>query len=200
MANDTLGILIAAAGGYLVGSIPFGLIATRLAGLGDIRKIGSGNIGATNVLRTGNRPLAAATLILDVLKGALGVVLGAFFGPVAALVGGGAAFVGHIFPVWLRFRGGRGVATFLGVLVGLDWRVAIAFAVVWLSVAALTRFSSASALAASAAAPVVAWFAAGPVAALALLPMAALLWTRHAPNIRRLLAGTESRIGESVRT
>jgi len=200
MADDTLGILIAVAAGYLVGSIPFGLIATRLAGLGDIRKIGSGNIGATNVLRTGNRPLAAVTLILDVLKGTVGVVIGAFFGPVGALVGGGAAFVGHIFPVWLKFRGGRGVATFLGVLIGLDWRVAIAFALVWLAVAGLTRFSSASALAASAASPVVAWFAAGPVAALALLPMAALLWTRHAANIRRLLAGTESRIGESVGT
>lgn len=197
---ENTGILIAVVAGYLLGSIPFGLLATRLAGLGDIRSIGSGNIGATNVLRTGNRWVAAVTLVLDVAKGAVAVLTGATFGPVAALAGGAAAFLGHIFPVWLGFRGGKGVATYLGVLIGLDWLVAAAFAVIWLGIAAITRRSSASALAASAAAPIVAWLAAGPVAAIALLPMSALLWTRHATNIRRLLAGTETRIGEGGRT
>ena len=192
-ANELVALLI----GYLLGSIPFGVILTRLAGFGDIRAIGSGNIGATNVLRTGNKALAAATLLGDGLKGTVAVlVAGAWLGPAAALVAGFGAFVGHIFPVWLSFRGGKGVATYLGVLLGLAWPVAIGFAIVWLAMAAIFRISSLAALTASLLTPI-ALFATGRHGmALLFALLTILLWWRHAANIRRLLSGSESRIGE----
>jgi glycerol-3-phosphate acyltransferase PlsY len=189
--------LLSLALGYLLGSIPFGLILARLAGHGDLREIGSGNIGATNVLRTGSKGLAALTLILDMLKGTAAVLIGAQFGPNAALPGGLGAFLGHLFPVWLGFRGGKGVATYLAVLIGLYWPAALLFAAVWLAVAALTRYSSLAALAASLAVPVMLIFMGeAPMAALALLFTLLLYW-RHADNISRLLRGEEERIGAS---
>jgi glycerol-3-phosphate acyltransferase PlsY len=183
--------------GYLFGSIPFGLILTRFAGLGDIRSIGSGNIGATNVLRTGNKKLAAATLVGDALKGTAAVLLaGWLWGPQAAIVAGFGAFIGHILPVWLRFRGGKGVATYLGVLIGLAWPVAILFALVWLAVAFATRYSSLAALTASVAAPL-AFLGLGQYdKAILFILLALLLFLKHRPNIARLLSGTESRIGQ----
>ncbi len=188
--------VVAALLGYLLGSIPFGLVLTRMAGYGDIRSIGSGNIGASNVLRTGNKPLAAATLALDSGKGAIAALVGLFvLGPIPALLAGGGAMLGHTFPVWLGFRGGKGVATALGVLLAVAWPVGLAACATWLAVAALFRISSLSALVALALAPVTSWFLAGPeVAALALF-IAVLVFIRHEANIRRLLAGTEPRIG-----
>jgi len=183
--------------GYLLGSIPFGAVVTRLAGLGDIRAIGSGNIGATNVLRTGRKGLAGLTLLADAAKGAAAVlVAGALFGAPAPLAAGLGAFLGHLFPVWIGFKGGKGVATYLGIVAGLSWPVAIAFAVVWLAIAAVSRFSSLSALAASLVTPPLLLVLGEPAAALLLLILTAILWLRHADNIRRLAAGTESRIGE----
>jgi glycerol-3-phosphate acyltransferase PlsY len=187
--------------GYALGSIPFGLLLTRLAGLGDIRAIGSGNIGATNVLRTGHKGLAALTLLLDALKGTLAVLLGyeigARFGLAidGSLIAGLAAFAGHIFPAWLGFKGGKGVATYIGIVGGLAWPGALIFCAVWLATALLTRYSSASALAASVATPA-ALFALGqyPEALLSLLMTMLLLW-KHEGNIRRLLRGEEPRIG-----
>ncbi|MCG6858164.1 MAG: glycerol-3-phosphate 1-O-acyltransferase PlsY [Salaquimonas sp.] len=187
--------LAALLAGYLLGSIPFGLLLTRIAGFGDLRGIGSGNIGATNVLRTGNKALAATTLALDTLKGTAAVLLCGYFSPEAGLVAGLGAFVGHCFPVWLKFRGGKGVATFLGILIAVAWPVAIAFAAIWLAVAAITRYSSLSALTAMTATPVILWWWAGPVPALLFVILAALSWYRHRANIARLTAGTESRIG-----
>src|SRR5215470_11054068 len=146
---DTSHVLAALALGYLLGSIPFGLLLTRAAGLGDIRAIGSGNIGATNVLRTGRKSLAAATLVLDALKGTAAVLSGHAISPHGAIVAGFAAFLGHIFPVWLGFRGGKGVATYLGVLIALSWQAAIVFAMAWLAAAAASRYSSVAALTAS---------------------------------------------------
>jgi len=188
-------LLLAAAVGYLLGSIPFGLLLTRLSGKGDIRDIGSGNIGTTNVLRTGSRPLAAITLAGDVLKGTIAVLIGAAVGEFTALVAGFAAFLGHLFPIWLKFHGGKGAATFLGVLAGLNWWLAVVFAAVWLISAAITRYSSASALAASAVAALVLIFLGPAATAIGVSLMALILWVRHRDNIRRLLAGTESRIG-----
>jgi glycerol-3-phosphate acyltransferase PlsY len=189
-------LIAAAVLGYLFGTVPFGLLLTRAAGLGDIRAIGSGNIGATNVLRTGRRGLAAATLLRDAVKGAAAVLVGAALaGPVGAALGGLASAVGHMFPVWLRFRGGKGVATGAGVLLAASPLAGLAAAVIWLAVAAATRISSAGALAAAAAAPLLAWGMSGRIAALLALAVAALIWWRHAPNIARLLAGTEPRIG-----
>ncbi|HUU25266.1 MAG TPA: glycerol-3-phosphate 1-O-acyltransferase PlsY [Methyloceanibacter sp.] len=189
--------LFSLAFGYLLGSIPFGLILTHLSGAGDVRKIGSGNIGATNVLRTGNKSLAALTLLFDVLKGTGAVWLGAQLGPMAAMLGGLGAFLGHLFPVWLGFRGGKGVATYIGVALGLYWPAAIMFCVTWLLVAITTRYSSLAALIASAA----------TVGALAVTEnwpltglfglLTVLLYIRHAANIRRLAHGEETRIGES---
>ncbi len=185
--------------GNLLGSVPFGLLLTRAAGLGDIRAIGSGNIGATNVLRTGRRGLAAATLLLDGAKGAAGVLVGAYLaGAPGALVGGLAAVLGHLFPVWLGFRGGKGVATGFGVLIAANPFGGLAAGAVWILVAFATRLSSAGALTAFALAPLLAWAtgAPAPVLALAVL-VAGLVWVRHHANIRRLLAGTEPRIGQA---
>ncbi len=182
--------------GYLLGAIPFGLLLTRAAGLGDIRAIGSGNIGATNVLRTGKKGLAAATLLLDALKGAAAALIAArLAGEAAALWAGLGAVLGHLFPVWLGFRGGKGVATAYGVLFGVAWPVGLAAGAVWLIVAGVARLSSLAALAAFALAPVFAVFLAdGGVVKLA-LAIGVLVFVRHHANIRRLLAGTEPRIG-----
>ena len=195
---DWSGTLLALAGfglGYLLGSIPFGLILTRLAGLGDVRKIGSGNIGATNVLRAGSKKLAALTLILDAAKGTAAVLLAAQWGETPALLAGLGAFLGHLFPVWLGFRGGKGVATYIGVLLGLYWPAAIAFCAIWLAVAAITRYSSLSALAASAAVPLILAVIGKTQIALLFLVFTVLLYWRHAENIGRLLRGEEGRIG-----
>lgn len=182
--------------GYVLGSIPFGLLLTRLAGLGDVRSIGSGNIGATNVLRTGRKGLAAATLLLDALKGTAAVIVAAaWHGPEAAMVAGLGAFLGHVYPVWLGFRGGKGVATFLGVLVGLAWQAAIGFAVVWLAVAFLTRYSSLAALTASLLVPIGLVVIGANGLALLFAVMTAIIFYKHRANISRLLAGAESRIG-----
>jgi acyl phosphate:glycerol-3-phosphate acyltransferase len=204
--------VLALALGYVLGSIPFGLVLTRAAGLGDVRNIGSGNIGATNVLRTGNKGLAAATLLLDGLKGTVAVLIAQRLlgGSIAADVGvlaGLGAFLGHLFPVWLGFKGGKGVATFIGVVFALAWPLGLLCCLVWLIVAALTRLSSLAALSAIAA-TVVAAFAGGvgvgadrttlvqPVFVASVLAlMAILLYWKHRENIARLIAGTESRIG-----
>ena len=194
---------IAFALGYLLGSIPFGLILTRLAGTPDIRAIGSGNIGATNVLRTGRKGLAAATLIGDALKGTAAVLLiqsyyGADFQVFArelAIPAALGAFLGHLFPVWLRFKGGKGVATYIGLLLGIAWPVALVFCLIWLAVAALSRFSSLAALLASAIAPLVLWWLDRIPEALLFAVLTILLWVMHRANISRLLAGTEGRIG-----
>jgi glycerol-3-phosphate acyltransferase PlsY len=188
--------LIALVVGYLFGSIPFGLILTRLAGSGDIRAVGSGNIGATNVLRTGRKGLAAATLIGDVLKGAAAVLLmNVLDGADAALVAGLGAVLGHVFPVWLKFKGGKGVATYIGVLIAVSWPIAAAFGAIWAAVAALSRYSSLSGLIASAATPPLLWYFAGAKPALLFLVLTAIVWVMHRGNISRLLAGTEPKIG-----
>ncbi|WP_298357675.1 glycerol-3-phosphate 1-O-acyltransferase PlsY [Rhodoblastus sp.] len=182
--------------GYGLGSIPFGLLLTRAAGLGDVRAIGSGNIGATNVLRTGRKDVAAATLLLDGLKGTAAVLTMTHFAPEAGAVAGFAAFLGHIFPVWLKFRGGKGVATYLGCLFGFAWPAGLAFIAIWLSVAFLSRYSSLSALVASALSPVVLWSLGLPAHADLLAVMTAILWVKHRDNIARLRAGDEGRIGQ----
>jgi glycerol-3-phosphate acyltransferase PlsY len=182
--------------GYLLGSIPFGLIFTRMAGLGDVRKIGSGNIGATNVLRTGRKGLAAATLLGDALKGTVAVLIAAQWGPQFATIAALGAFLGHLFPVWLRFKGGKGVATFIGVLIGLKPLAALIFAAIWLGVAFVSRYSSLSALIASAATPIVLWLLGEPGMAGMTIILVALLWWKHSQNISRLLAGTEGKIGQ----
>jgi glycerol-3-phosphate acyltransferase PlsY len=189
--------LLALVLGYLLGSIPFGVIFTRLAGLGDIRKVGSGNIGATNVLRTGRKGLAAATLLGDGLKGTVAVLLAqAIWGPNAAIVAALGAFLGHLFPVWLGFKGGKGVATFIGCLIGLNLWAALAFAAIWLGLAFATRYSSLAALVATAATPpVLLALGAAPSAAMSVL-LVILLWWKHRENIKRLLAGTEGKIGQ----
>lgn len=182
--------------GYLLGSIPFGIVLTRLSGGPDLRGIGSGNIGATNVLRTGNKKLAALTLLGDMLKGTVAVLIASFWGPNTALLAALGAFLGHLFPIWLGFRGGKGVATFLGCLIAVDWRVALAFAAIWLAVAYLSRYSSLSALVAGAAAPILLWFVGYRQAAELFLILFILLLFMHRENIKRLLAGTEGRIGQ----
>ena len=193
------GYLAALLLGYLLGSIPFGLLLTRLAGTADIRAIGSGSIGATNVLRTGRKGLAAATLVGDMLKGTAAVLLmDAWWGHDHALLAGLGAFLGHLFPVWLRFKGGKGVATYLGILIGLSWPAALGFGVVWLAVAALTRYSSLAALIASAATPVVLWALDERQDAQWFIVLTALIFIMHRTNIRRLLAGTEGRIGRTA--
>jgi glycerol-3-phosphate acyltransferase PlsY len=184
--------------GYLLGSIPFGLILTRFAGTADIRTIGSGNIGATNVLRTGRKGLAAATLLGDMLKGTVAVLLAkAFGGESAALAAALGAFLGHLFPVWLGFKGGKGVATYIGLLLALAWSAALAFCLLWLAVAALTRYSSLAALAASAVTPPFLWYLGHPQQAWLFLLLSLLLWFMHRANLARLIGGTEGKIGMS---
>jgi glycerol-3-phosphate acyltransferase PlsY len=188
--------VLALAGGYLLGSIPFGLVLAKLAGLGDLRQIGSGNIGATNVLRAGGKGVAALTLILDAAKGTAAVLFAAHFGETAALAAGLGAFLGHVFPVWLRFKGGKGVATYLGVLIGLYWPAALLFAATWLAVAYVTRYSSLAALTAVVASVLMlAAMGEWRLGALFLL-LGGVLYVRHSENIGRLARGEETRIGE----
>jgi glycerol-3-phosphate acyltransferase PlsY len=183
--------------GYLLGSIPFGLLLTRFAGTADLRSIGSGSIGATNVLRTGNKGLAAATLIGDMLKGTVAVLIAGYFGgPDAAMLAALAAFLGHLFPVWLNFKGGKGVATYIGVLLGLFWPAAVVFCVLWLATAATSRYSSLSALVASFITPIFLWWFGHPALASLFAVLTLLLFYAHRENIKRLQAGTEGRIGE----
>jgi len=206
MTASSMTLALAFVLGYLLGSIPFGLIITRAAGGPDVRTIGSGNIGATNVLRTGRRGLAAATLLCDVLKGTAAVLIAArFAGPdgasaaahYPALAAGLGAFLGHLFPVWLKFKGGKGVATYIGLLIGLYWPGALVFCAIWLLVAFATRYSSLAALSASALTPAALWALHEPHAAALFLLLSLLLWIMHRANIARLIAGTESRIGRS---
>ena len=192
--------ILAAALGYLLGSIPFGLIFTRMAGTADLRSIGSGNIGATNVLRTGRKGLAAATLLCDALKGTAAVILarmlgGVAFDPDAAMIAGAAAFLGHLFPVWLNYKGGKGVAVYIGIMLGLFWPAALVFCLAWLACAFTSRYSSFSALAASAITPIFLWWYATPQLAVLATVLTLLLWFMHRENIKRLMAGTEGKIG-----
>jgi len=183
--------------GYLLGSIPFGLILTKLAGTQDLRSIGSGNIGATNVLRTGRKGLAAATLICDALKGTLAVIIAGYCGgPNAAMLAALGGFLGHLFPVWLKFKGGKGVAVYIGVLIGLFWPAALVFCVIWISTAFISRYSSLSALVASFATPIFLWGFGHPALAWLFAVLTLLLFYMHRENIRRLQAGTEGRIGD----
>jgi glycerol-3-phosphate acyltransferase PlsY len=183
--------------GYLLGSIPFGLVLTRLAGTQDLRSIGSGSIGTTNVLRTGRKDLAAATLIGDMLKGTAAVIIAGYFGgPNAAMLAALGAFLGHLFPVWLKFRGGKGVAVYIGVLLGLLWPAALVFCLIWIAVALVTRYSSLSALIASLVTPILLWWL-GHLALAALFTVLTLLvFYAHRENIARLLAGNEGKIGQ----
>jgi glycerol-3-phosphate acyltransferase PlsY len=189
-------VALAFAFGYLLGSIPFGLILTRATGGPDVRTIGSGNIGATNVLRTGNKGLAAATLLCDMLKGTAAVLVTAHYASQeAALVAGFGAFLGHLFPVWLKFKGGKGVATYIGLLIGLAWPAALIFCAIWLVVAFATRYSSLAALIASAVNPLALWLLGWPAAAAMFLALTVLLWIMHRANVTRLLQGNEGKIG-----
>jgi glycerol-3-phosphate acyltransferase PlsY len=188
-------VIAALAFGYLLGSIPFGLVLTKMAGLGDIRSIGSGNIGATNVLRTGNKKLAALTLALDALKGAVAVLIAGAFGPVAALVAGFGAFLGHLYPAWLGFKGGKGVATYLGILIVVTWKGALVFAIVWLGTAFATRYSSLAALLAAIAVPLGLFMLGMNAPAILFFLMSLLVFIKHRQNISRLMNGTESKIG-----
>lgn len=188
-------VVLALAFGYLLGSVPFGLLLTRAAGGPDIRAIGSGNIGATNVLRTGRKGIAAATLVCDALKATLAVFAAARYGADAALAAGLGAFLGHLFPVWLKFKGGKGVSTYIGLLIGLYWPAALLFCAVWLAVAAIGRYSSLAGLIASAFTPLGLWFFGLPTVAALFLLLTALLWVMHRANIARLLDGSERKIG-----
>jgi acyl phosphate:glycerol-3-phosphate acyltransferase len=182
--------------GYLCGSVPFGILLTRLAGAPDLRTVGSGNIGATNVLRTGRKGLAAATLLGDMLKGTVAVVVGLYYGESLAIAAALGAFLGHLFPVWLKFKGGKGVATYIGLLLGFGaWLALLAFCGVWLAIAAVTRYSSLAALLASAVTPAVLWWTGEGQQAELFLALTVLLWIMHRANIARLLNGTESKIG-----
>ena len=192
--------LLAFVFGYLCGSIPFGVLLTRVAGGPDLRSIGSGNIGATNVLRTGRKGLAAATLLGDMLKGTFAVLVARYVpGDTVAIPAAVGAFLGHLFPIWLWFRGGKGVATYIGVLVGIAWPAAVVFCVVWLAVAAVTRYSSLAALTASLTAPAYLWLRGDIADAQVFLLLSALLWITHRANVGRLLSGAESRIGGGAR-
>jgi glycerol-3-phosphate acyltransferase PlsY len=191
-------ILLAFAFGYLLGSIPFGLLLTRAAGLGDVRSIGSGNIGATNVLRTGNKKLAAATLLLDAIKGTVAVLIAGIYGPEAAMAAGVGALFGHILPVWLGFKGGKGVATYIGILFGLMWQAGLLFLAIWLVMAVLFRISSLSALTACLLIPVALWLMDRPELALMFAGLSVVVFIMHRANISRLLAGTETRIGSKA--
>jgi glycerol-3-phosphate acyltransferase PlsY len=195
--------LLALAAGYLLGSIPFGLIITRLAGTQDIRAIGSGSIGATNVLRTGRKGLAAATVIADILKGTAAVLVASWwcgqdFGHECGLIAGLGAFLGHLFPVWLKFKGGKGIATGLGVLLVVSWTAAIAVMIIWIAIAAAFRYSSVASLIAGTAAPVILWFIGTPSQALLFLILGVLTYIMHRGNIARLWQGTEGKIGQKA--
>jgi glycerol-3-phosphate acyltransferase PlsY len=193
VADGVIALLI----GYLFGSIPFGLILTRVAGTQDLRSIGSGNIGATNVLRTGRKGLAAATLIGDALKGTAAVILAGYFGgPNAAMAAGLGAFLGHLFPVWLNFRGGKGVAVYIGILIGLFWPAAMVFCVIWLTTAIVTRYSSLAAFVASVVTPIFLWWFGHLALASLFAVLTLLLFYMHRENIKRLQAGTEGKIGK----
>jgi acyl phosphate:glycerol-3-phosphate acyltransferase len=195
MTSDAF-LVVAFGVGYLFGSIPFGLILTKLAGTQDLRSIGSGSIGATNVLRTGNKGLAVGTLLGDALKGTVAVVImGYYAGPNAAMLAALGAFLGHLFPVWLKFRGGKGVATYIGVLIGLFWPAAIVFCVMWLAVAFATRYSSLSALVAAFITPLFLWWFGHSALASLFVVMTLLMFYAHRENIKRLQAGTEGKIG-----
>ena len=194
----TLETLLALLFGYLLGSIPFGLLITKAAGTQDIRTIGSQNIGATNVLRTGRKDLAAATLLCDALKGTLAILIAAQWGEGPAMAAAMGAFAGHVFPVWLKFKGGKGVATFIGCLLGLYWPAAIFFGLVWLAVAKVTRYSSLAALVASALAPFAFFATAQGPQGLLVVVLAAMIFFTHRANIARLRAGSESRIGQQT--
>jgi glycerol-3-phosphate acyltransferase PlsY len=192
-AIDVIALLI----GYLFGSIPFGLILTRQAGTQDIRSIGSGNIGATNVLRTGHKGLAATTLICDMLKGTVAVIIAGYYGgPSAAMLAALGAFLGHLFPAWLNFRGGKGVAVYIGVLIGLFWPAAVVFCLLWIATAATSRYSSLSALVASFITPIFLWWFGHLALAALFAVLTMLLFYMHRENIKRLQTGTEGRIGE----
>jgi len=184
--------------GYLLGSVPFGLLLTRLTGAGDLRAIGSGNIGATNVLRTGRKGLAAATLLLDLGKGFAAVWLARAIGPDLAALGGVAAVLGHCFPLWLRFKGGKGVATLMGVSLGLAWGIGAVYAVVWLGLLGLSRISSLAGMSAAVAAPLAAWALGYPSFIPALALLAGLVLVLHRANIQRLLSGTEPKVGQKA--
>ena len=190
--------IIALVFGYLLGSIPFGVVLTKLAGTGDLRSIGSGNIGATNVLRTGRKDLAIATLLLDAVKGTVAVLIALQFSRELAILAGLGAFIGHLHPVWLKFKGGKGVATFLGLVVALHWPSALVFIAAWLATAYLTRYSSAGALVASLAVPASMMVFGLQGEAELFVALAILLWFRHAENIQRLLNGTEGKIGQKA--
>ena len=195
MVETWLGASLALLGGYLIGSIPFGVLVTRFAGAGDLRTIGSGNIGATNVLRTGRKGLALATLLLDMAKGAVAVLIAGWFSPELAPIAAIAAFLGHLYPVWLRFHGGKGVATMLGIALALLWPAGLAFAVVWLIAALTTRYSSVGGMAGAVAAPVAAALVGEFGLVLLFLAFALLVLWKHRANLERLLDGTEPRIG-----
>ena len=196
MPTDFMPLIYAVVLGYLCGSVPFGLLLTRAAGLGDIRQIGSGNIGATNVLRTGNRWVAAATLVLDAAKAALPVLIaGRCWGENAAMLAAIGAFLGHCFPAWLNFKGGKGVAVMIGSLLALAWQVGLIFCAVWLVIALAQKVSSLAALTAAATAPIFAYVVVNEWLAAAVAVMAILLFFQHRENIARLMAGTEPRIG-----
>ena len=198
---DALFILIGLIVGYLLGSVPFGLILTRLAGTGDIRSVGSGNIGATNVLRTGRKGLAAATLLGDMLKGTIAVLLMRKAGGIdPALAAGFAAVIGHVFPVWLNFKGGKGVATYIGALIAVSWPVALSFGIIWAIVAGLFRYSSLAGLIATLATPALLWVFVRGNADWVFFLLTALVWYMHRGNISRLLAGTEAKIGSKTAT
>jgi glycerol-3-phosphate acyltransferase PlsY len=183
--------------GYLLGSIPFGLVLTKLAGTEDLRSIGSGNIGATNVLRTGRKGLAAATLLLDALKGTVAVIVAGYLaGAEAAMLAGLGAFLGHLFPVWLKFKGGKGVAVYIGILIGLFWPAAVLFCAIWLVTAVISRYSSLSALIASFITPIFLWWYGHPALAALFALLTVLLFYMHRANIGRLMAGTEGKIGQ----
>jgi len=195
MTSDAF-LVVAFAFGYLCGSIPFGLILTKLAGTQDLRSIGSGSIGATNVLRTGSKALAVGTLLGDALKGTFAVVvMGYYAGPNAAMLAALGAFLGHLFPVWLKFRGGKGVATYIGVLIGLFWPAAIGFCVMWLAVAFATRYSSLAALVSAFVTPLFLWWFGHPALSSLCVVMTLLMFYAHRENIKRLQAGNENKIG-----
>jgi acyl phosphate:glycerol-3-phosphate acyltransferase len=190
-------LIVAFVIGYLLGSIPFGLILTRFAGTQDLRSIGSGNIGATNVLRTGRKGLAAATLICDMLKGTLAVLISGYYGgPDAAMLAALGAFLGHLFPIWLGFKGGKGVAVYIGVLIGLFWPAAVLFCALWIVTAVISRYSSLSALVASVVTPIFLWWLGHLTLASLFAALTLLLFYMHRANIARLQAGTETRIGQ----